>query len=334
MHTGHFRHQAHTGRAICPPHSEAGHAPACLICVGLVRWRSRLSSIAGRLSRTGSINPSAMQAGKLKERPRQHAEALGDAIARNLRRVRRRHRLCNRLRRPRTSGPRLVAVLQSVAMPISGDKAAPFLGAYGRAAPDVGVFKEADEVLARAHTAGRNPDWAQLLLAQRHVGSARRSRARRAANYRAALRIKPGRAVSPCRTTVCLWRSAGSREGGGSSFAAPPKILRPIPRYAQEPCPRARASRGRFSEAEEDARPGPPGTGGRGSRRGVFAHGTPSRTAFGGAPRSARRPPAAETTRPPQAAGKKQLKKNPGPRPACRVMRSSPALDFISAPCF
>jgi Flp pilus assembly protein TadD len=64
------------------------------------------------------------------------------------------------------------------------------LGAYGRALMDVGNFRQADEVLGRAHVPER-PDW-RILSAQGAVADQLGEHDRAQGLYQAALRINPG----------------------------------------------------------------------------------------------------------------------------------------------
>lgn len=81
-----------------------------------------------------------------------------------------------------------VAVLQQGA--IRSPKNLPLLAAYGKALADVGRFKEADEVLGRAHTPER-PDWG-ILSAQGAVADQIGEHALAQRYYEAALKIAPG----------------------------------------------------------------------------------------------------------------------------------------------
>jgi len=79
------------------------------------------------------------------------------------------------------------AVLQQAAIRAPTDM--DVMGAYGRALTDAGRLKEADEVLARAHTPER-PDW-RILSAQGAVADQLGDHARAEGYYRAALKIAP-----------------------------------------------------------------------------------------------------------------------------------------------
>lgn len=81
-----------------------------------------------------------------------------------------------------------VAVLQQAA--IRNPRHFELLGAYGRALSDVGRFKEAAEVLSRAHVPER-PDW-RILSAQGAVADQMGDHGRAQAFYESALRIVPG----------------------------------------------------------------------------------------------------------------------------------------------
>ncbi|KAA2235002.1 tetratricopeptide repeat protein [Salinarimonas soli] len=81
-----------------------------------------------------------------------------------------------------------VAVLQQAA--IRQPKSMELMGAYGRALSDVGRFKEAADVLARAHLPER-PDW-RILSAQGAVADQLGEHARAQSFYEGALRIVPG----------------------------------------------------------------------------------------------------------------------------------------------
>lgn len=84
--------------------------------------------------------------------------------------------------------PQATAVLQQAAIRAPKDKEV--LGAYGRSLSDAGRFKEAAEVLSRAHTPER-PDW-RILSAQGAIADQLGDQARAEAYYEAALRIAPG----------------------------------------------------------------------------------------------------------------------------------------------
>jgi Flp pilus assembly protein TadD len=81
-----------------------------------------------------------------------------------------------------------VAVLQQAA--IRSPKNLQLLAAYGKALADVGRYKEADEVLGRAHTPER-PDWG-ILSAQGAVADQVGDHALAQRYYEAALKIAPG----------------------------------------------------------------------------------------------------------------------------------------------
>jgi Flp pilus assembly protein TadD len=80
-----------------------------------------------------------------------------------------------------------LAVLQSAVLTHSNDRE--MLGAYGRSLADNGRFKEADEVLGRAHSPER-PDW-RILSAQGTVADQLGEHARAQQIYQAALKIAP-----------------------------------------------------------------------------------------------------------------------------------------------
>ena len=81
-----------------------------------------------------------------------------------------------------------VAVLQQAA--IRSPKNLELLAAYGKALAEVGRYKEADEVLGRAHTPER-PDWG-ILSAQGAVADQMGDHALAQRYYEAALKIAPG----------------------------------------------------------------------------------------------------------------------------------------------
>jgi Flp pilus assembly protein TadD len=84
--------------------------------------------------------------------------------------------------------PQAVAVLQQAA--IRSPKNRALLAAYGTALADVGRYKEADEVLGRAHTPER-PDWG-ILSAQGAVADQVGDHMAAQRYYEAALKIAPG----------------------------------------------------------------------------------------------------------------------------------------------
>lgn len=81
-----------------------------------------------------------------------------------------------------------VAVLQQAA--IRSPKNLPLLAAYGKALADVGRYKEADEVLGRAHTPER-PDWG-ILSVQGAIADQTGDHAHAQRYYESALKIAPG----------------------------------------------------------------------------------------------------------------------------------------------
>ena len=81
-----------------------------------------------------------------------------------------------------------VAVLQQAA--IRSPKNLPLLAAYGKALADVGRYKEADEVLGRAHTPER-PDWG-ILSTQGAIADQLGEHALAQRYYESALKIAPG----------------------------------------------------------------------------------------------------------------------------------------------
>lgn len=81
-----------------------------------------------------------------------------------------------------------VAVLQQAAVRNSGNRE--LMGAYGRALADAGRLREAQEVLARAHSPER-PDW-RILSAQGTVADQLGEQERAQQLYAAALNIAPG----------------------------------------------------------------------------------------------------------------------------------------------
>jgi Flp pilus assembly protein TadD len=81
-----------------------------------------------------------------------------------------------------------VAVLQQAA--IRNPKHLPLVAAYGKALADVGRFKEASEVLARAHLPEK-PDW-RILSVQGAVADQLGDHAMAQRYYEAALKIAPG----------------------------------------------------------------------------------------------------------------------------------------------
>ncbi|WP_439495434.1 tetratricopeptide repeat protein [Bosea sp. (in: a-proteobacteria)] len=81
-----------------------------------------------------------------------------------------------------------LAVLQNAVLTHSEDRE--MLGAYGRSLADNGRLKEADEVLARAHSPER-PDW-RILSAQGTVADQLGEHARAQKIYETALRLAPG----------------------------------------------------------------------------------------------------------------------------------------------
>ena len=89
--------------------------------------------------------------------------------------------------RARTQYNQAVAVMENIAIKSPYDSEV--LAAYGKALADVGRFKEAADVLARAHTP-ENPNWS-VLSAQGSVADQLGDHAQAQSYYAAALKIKP-----------------------------------------------------------------------------------------------------------------------------------------------
>ncbi|MGO4171128.1 hypothetical protein [Bosea sp. TAF32] len=81
-----------------------------------------------------------------------------------------------------------LAVLQSAVLTFQDDRE--LLGAYGRSLADNGRFREADDVLSRAHSPER-PDW-RILSAQGTVADQLGEHERAQQIYQAALKLAPG----------------------------------------------------------------------------------------------------------------------------------------------
>src|SRR5215217_1089994 len=113
---------------------------------------------------------------------------LGRALRGQSRRRRRRDRLRRRAAPERPAHAQAVAVLQQAA--IRNPKDLPLLAAYGKALADTGRYKEASEVLARAHLPEK-PDW-RILSAQGAVADQLGDHSLAQRYYEAALKIAPG----------------------------------------------------------------------------------------------------------------------------------------------
>ena len=132
----------------------------------------------GSINRAATANPETLQrdaetwAKRFDANPTDPATAMGYAAV------------------LRAQGQRVqaVAVLQQAA--IRQPKNLQLLGTYGRALSEAGRFKEASEVLSRAHLPER-PDW-RILSAQGAVADQMGDHARAQAFYEGALRIVPG----------------------------------------------------------------------------------------------------------------------------------------------
>lgn len=114
-----------------------------------------------------------------------------------------------------------VAVLQQAA--IRNPKNTTLLGTYGKTLADVGRFREASEVLARAHSPDR-PDW-RILSVQGAVADQMGEHERARKFYDAALKIVPGEpsVMSNLGLSLALSRKLPEAERTLAAAAANPK---------------------------------------------------------------------------------------------------------------
>lgn len=162
--------------------SPFGHlAAASLICLALGACQSR----GGPGDVTGSIASSATQP-RSETQWRGEAESWGKRYEANPKDRNAAFQYARALR-SLDKNAQALAVLQSAILIHTEDRE--LLGAYGRSLADNGRFKEADDVLSRAHTPER-PDW-RILSAQGTVADQLGEHARAQQIYQTALKLAP-----------------------------------------------------------------------------------------------------------------------------------------------
>src|SRR5882757_774097 len=157
----------------------ASAAVAAILAVGLGGCQTTMSDITGSLSPKAETGPHAD--------PRRAAEVSAERYRANPKDADAALRYGQALR---VTGQRAqaVAVLEQATIAHPGNK--PLLAGYGRALADNGNFKQAFDVLARAHSPD-NPDWRILSVQGTALDQLNRhDEARR--YYASALKIVPG----------------------------------------------------------------------------------------------------------------------------------------------
>ena len=134
--------------------------------------------------------------------------------------------------------PQAVAVLQQAAIRNPNNREV--LAAYGKTLADVGRYKEASQVLSRAHTPER-PDW-RILSAQGAVADQTGDHVLAQQYYESALKLAAGGAERPLESRIVLRADETPRRRGARAAAGS-----------------GQSQGGRPRAAEPGARPWPPG---------------------------------------------------------------------------
>lgn len=166
------------------PRSRSGLvATACVAALALAGCQSR----GGPGDITGSIGRSVPAQPRGQAEWRAEAEQWGKRYEAN-QKDRNAAFYYARALRALDQNAQALAVLQGAVLTHGDDRE--LLGAYGRSLADNGRFKEADDVLSRAHSPER-PDW-RILSAQGTVADQLGDNARAQKMYEAALKLAPG----------------------------------------------------------------------------------------------------------------------------------------------